>query len=471
MLQFPEGFVWGTATAAFQIEGAVSEDGRAPSIWDQYLREQGYRGDDGDIAADHYHRWPEDLDLAARLGAQAYRFSASWARVMPDGKNVNRAGIDFYSRIVDGLLERGLTPALTMYHMDLPARLEGGWSSRETALRFADYADALTLALGDRVPMWMTVNELYYESWLGYCEAAFPPGYRDRALAAAALHHMLLAHGLGVDAVRRNAPASQVGVVTGYASAVPGSDHPDDVAAARRTHQHSNAAVLSPILRGAYPDEYRTHPTRARDLDRVVQPGDLERISAPVDFVGLNYYFQRYVVATDRVTAPEVTESMDPGSDWLSLDHLTDIGVVEVRPKAEHRTMAGWKPEPIGIERMLTEVTSDYDRVPIFVTENGLPLPDYAGPDGRINDVERIAYVSEHLAAVHDAIEAGADVRGYFHWSLIDNLEWTSGYGHRFGLVYVDFASQQRTPKASYDWYAEVVARNGLPRPAEPENR
>ncbi len=467
-LRFPEGFVWGTATAAFQIEGAAAEDGRAPSIWDGYLRERGYRGDDGDIAADHYHRWEGDLDLAASLGAPAYRFSASWSRVMPDGRTVNALGLDFYRRLVDGLLERGLTPALTMYHMDLPAVFEGGWASRETALRFADYAHTLTEELGDRVPMWMTVNELYYESWLGYCEGAFPPGHRDRDLAVAALHHMLLAHGLGVEAVRRNARGAEVGLVTGYAPTVPGSAHPDDVAAARRTHRHSNCAVLEPVLRGSYPEPYRTHPMRADALERVVRVGDLETIANPVDFIGLNYYFQRHIVASERTGAPEVAAAMDPLGDWLVLDHLHDIGVTEMRPKSDTRTMAGWKPEADGMRRMLTEVTDEYGQVPIFVTENGLPLPDYVGPDGRINDVERIAYTGEHLAAAHAAIQAGAWLRGYFHWSFMDNLEWTSGYGHRFGLVHVDYATQRRTPKASFDWYAGVAAANELPVPAVP---
>lgn len=467
-LHFPDGFIWGTATAAFQIEGAAAEDGRTPCIWDAHLHEHGYRGDDGDVAADHYHRWEEDLDLVARLGAQAYRFSASWSRVMPDGRTVNETGLDFYRRLVDGLLERGVAPALTMYHMDLPALFEGGWASRDTALRFSDYAQVLTEALGDRVPLWMTVNELYYESWLGYCEGAFPPGLRDRGLGVAALHHMLLAHGLGVDAVRRNVPNSEVGLVTGYAPTVPASAHPDDVAAAERTHVHSNGAVLDPVLRGAYPEDYRTHPMRAAALADVVREGDLATIGSRVDFVGLNYYFRRHIVASDRTGAPEIAATMDPMGDWLVLDHLHDIGVTEVRPKFEGRTMAGWKPEPEGMRQMLTEVTEQYGPVPIFVTENGLPLPDYVAPDGRVNDVERIAYTEQHLAAAHAALRAGARLRGYFHWSLMDNLEWTSGYGHRFGLVHVDYATQRRTPKASFDWYAGVVAGNRLPSPPDP---
>ncbi|WP_309131229.1 family 1 glycosylhydrolase [Brevibacterium sp.] len=462
-LSFPPGFLWGTATAAYQIEGAAAAYGRSPSIWDDYLREHGTHGDTGDVACDHYHRWQHDLDLAARLGAGAYRFSASWSRVMPDGRTVNREGLDFYERLVDGLLDRGLTPALTMYHMDLPAHLDGGWSNRDTALRFADYAQVLTETLGDRVGMWMTVNELYYESWVGYAEGAFPPGHRDSAKAVAALHHMLLAHGLGVSAVREHSPAAEVGLVSGYAPVVPATDHPADVAAASTAHTHSIDVVLGPVLQGRYPQEYAEHPARAEALAATVVDGDLDLIGAEVDFIGLNYYFRRHVVAADRVTDPEVVAVADPPGDFLNLTHLKEIGAAEVRPRSRHRTMADWTPEPEGIAQMLTDVTADYGPVPIHITENGLPLPDYAGTDGAVRDPERITYLRDHLAGIHTAIAGGADVRGYFVWSLLDNLEWTSGFGHRFGLVHVDYATLTRTPKASFDWYAQVVADNAVP--------
>lgn len=465
-LHFPPGFRWGTATAAYQIEGAAAEDGRTPSIWDAFLREHGTHGDTGDIAADHYHRWREDFDLAARLGAGVYRFSASWSRIVPDGKTVNRRGLDFYRRLVDGLHERELTPALTAYHMDLPAHLDGGWSNRDTALRFAEYAHVLTEALGDLVPIWMTVNELYYESWAGYAEGTFPPGYRDSAKAVAALHHMLLAHGLGVNAVRENAPGAEVGLVSGYAPVVAATPHPDDREAARLAHVHTIDVVLDPVLRSRYPEEYRKHPARMAALEATVHDGDLDMIGAPVDFIGLNYYFQRHVVAAQRADDPDVVAAVDPPGDFLNLTRLTEIGAAEVRPRSRNRTMAGWPPEPAGITRMLTDVTADYGPIPILVTENGLPLADYADPDGAVDDPERISYLSEHLGAVHEAITAGADVRGYFVWSLLDNLEWSSGFGHRFGLVHIDYATQTRTPKASFGWYSQIVSTNALPSPS-----
>lgn len=463
-LHFPQGFVWGTATAAYQVEGAADEAGRSPSIWDAYLQQNGHRGDNGDVAADHYHLWRSDLDLLSELGAGAYRFSASWSRVMPDGRTVNREGLDFYRHLVDGLLERGISPALTMYHMDLPHHFQaaGGWSSRETALRFADYAEVLVGAFGDSVPMWMTVNELYYESWMGYCEGSFPPGWRDSDRAVAALHHMLLAHGFGVEAVRSLAPNSQVGLVTGYAPVVAATDDPLDVEAARATHIHANSAVLDPVLRGSYPEEYATHPSRKTALEQVVHEGDLAKIGQSVDFIGLNYYFQRHVAAIERIDAPDLIAAVDAPSEWLRLRHLGDFGATEVRPKSDSRTMAGWAPDPDGIARMLLDVTEQYGPIPLYVTENGLPLPDYADPSGDINDIERIEFIRDHLTAVHRACAAGADVRGYFAWSLMDNLEWTSGFGYRFGLTFIDYATQRRTPKASFRWYSRVAAENGL---------
>lgn len=462
---FPDGFLWGTATAAYQIEGAATEGGRSPSIWDVYLREHGYRSDTGDIAADHLHRVDEDLDLIAKLGAPAYRFSVSWSRVMPDGRSRSQEGIDFYRRLVDGLREREITPALTMYHMDLPAHLEqdGGWASRNTVGRFADYADMLTDTLGDAVPLWMTVNELYYESWLGYCEGAFPPALRSSDHAVAALHHMLLAHGAGVEAVRRNAPSAQVGLVTGYAPVLAATEHPADVQVAAVVAEHTIDAVLDPVLVGSYPTGYATHPARRDALQQVLRDGDLTEISRPVDFIGLNYYFQRHVVASEREALPEVQLVVDPTSDWLRLTHLRDLGATEVQPRGTARTMVGHQSEPQGMERMLLDVTARYRDVSILITENGLPLPDYAGPDGEIRDIERIEYLTQHVEAMERAIAAGARVNGYFVWSLLDNLEWNIGFGHRLGLVYVDYATQTRTPKSSYHWYAQLVRANRLP--------
>ncbi|WGD38180.1 family 1 glycosylhydrolase [Lysinibacter sp. HNR] len=463
-LSFPEGFVWGAATAAYQIEGAAHSDGRSPSIWDSYLAARGYRGDTGDIAADHYHRLDQDLDLLADLGVSSYRFSVSWSRVIPDNNRINQTGLDFYRRLVDGLHTRNITPALTMYHMDLPERFSaaGGWSSRETALRFADYADLLTREFGDSVPFWMTVNELYYESWMGYCEGTFPPGHRSARMGAQALHHMLLAHGHGVAAVRKNTKTASVGLVTGYAPTEPATEHPDDIAAAHTVHTHANGSVLSPVLRGTYPNEYAHHPSRYEALNEVILPGDLATIGTPVDFIGINYYFKRHIASLSRINNTDLVRQVDPPGEWLRLRHLQDIGATEVRPKSETRTMAGWTPDASGLTDSLLQITREYGEINLFVTENGLPLPDYVNPNGKINDIERVIFIREHLVAVHEAIREGAQVKGYFAWSLMDNLEWTAGFGHRFGLIFVDFATQKRIPKTSFSWYRQVSTSNNL---------
>jgi beta-glucosidase len=466
-LRFPPGFVWGTATAAYQIEGAATTDGRAPSIWDEYLKTHGYRGDTGEVAANHYRYWESDLDLLAKLGAPNYRFSVSWSRVMPDGRTTNQRGLDFYRRLIDGLLSRGIEPSLTMYHMDLPAVFAGigGWASRETAQRFADFAHTLVTEFGGLVSRWMTVNEPYYESWMGYGEGAFPPGLKEPSRAVAALHHMLLAHGWAVGLVRELAPGSAVGPVLGYAPTMAATDHRDDRWAAKTAHIHVNGAVLDPILRGAYPVDYAEHPRRVDAIRAVVHDGDMDAISQRPDFIGLNYYFPRYVAAAGRVGHADVAAVMDPPSDWLHLTHLADVGVCELRPKRPWRTLAGWAPEPEGLTQALLEVTDAYGDIPLLVTENGLPLADYVDPSGRVNDIERSLYLQEHLTAVHQALELGCPVEGYFVWSALDNLEWTAGFQHRFGLIFVDFATGRRTPKASFDWFADVVRTNSLPHP------
>jgi len=466
-LRFPPHFIWGAGTAAYQVEGAARTDGRAPSIWDEYLRTLGYRGDNGDIAADHYHRAEEDLDSLADLGASHYRFSVSWSRVMPDGRQVNQKGLDFYRRLVDGLHRRGVKPALTLYHMDLPARLatRGGWADRDVALRFGEYVQVVAQALGSDVDLWMTVNEPYYEAWFGYCEGSFPPGYRDTGMAAAALHHLLLAHGQAVRIVHAEVPGAQVGPVLGYAPAVPGTEHPDDRRAATIADQFVNRALLDPIMLGRYPTSYAEEPRRAQSLRRVVRDGDLEVISTPVDFLGINYYFPRVVVAPHRLEDVEVLRAVDTDLAFFGLRHLADVGAAEVRHKSEWTTLAGWAPYPEGMTKALLEVAARYGDTPIIITENGLPLADYVDPDGAVNDVERIHFLDDHLRATRRAMDLGADVRGFFVWSLLDNLEWTAGFQHRFGLTYVDFGTQRRIRKASFHWFKDVIAGTRSPRP------
>lgn len=456
----PPGFEFGTATAAYQIEGAVDVDGRGPCVWDGFLETRGHRGDHGRIAADHYHRWAEDVALLRDLGAHSYRLSASWSRVLPDGLTPNSAGLGFYDRLVDALLAGGVTPALTLYHMDLPAAVQvrGGWAHRETAERFGEYAQLLANRLGDRVKRWFTVNEPLYEAWLGYYEGAFPPAVVDADQAVAALHHLLLAHGLGYQALKERCGDFEVGPAIGFAPTKPATDHPGDAHLADLVAAHTNWASLDPIVLGTYPDAFRNHPMRASALDKVVRDGDLETI-AGTDFLGINYYFPRTVLGLERAsdTAVVAQYGMQDPSNVAQLAHLRQLGAVDVRPQADAHRIAGWAPYPAGLTESIVQLTERYGAVPILVTENGLPLVDYTNPEGVVVDQERIDFIGDHLSAIAEAVERGADVRAYYHWSLIDNLEWLNGYEHRFGLVHVDFATQRRTPKKSFHWYAQVI--------------
>lgn len=445
MLSFPEGFLWGTATAAYQIEGAVSEDGRGPSIWDTFSHTPGKttHGDTGDVAADHYHRLEEDLDLMASLGLRAYRFSVAWPRVQPAGSGAaNPRGLDFYRRLVDGLRSRDITPMLTLYHWDLPQPLQdsGGWRARETAERFGEYAGLVWDALGDDVPLWITLNEPWVASWLGYARGEHAPGERDEAGALAAAHHMLLGHARALERLRAGAgAATELGVTLSLSPTFPATDDPADVAAAARADGNLNRLFLDPLFRGAYPEDVREHHAPVTDW-AFVHDGDLEAISAPVDFMGVNYYM-RWAIRQDpddpRGTLPEPT----PGSE---------------------RTAMGWGITPHGLTELLERIHEEYARIPLYVTENGAAFHDYEDPEGRADDPERIAFLDGHFRAAHTAIERGVDLRGYFVWSFTDNFEWAFGYSKRFGIVYVDYPSQRRTPKASAHWYRAVIARGGL---------
>ena len=439
---FPPGFIWGAATAAYQIEGAAAEDGRGPSIWDTFSHTAGkvLNGDTGDIACDHYHRWPADLDLLTELGVNAYRFSTSWSRIQPDGAGqVNQKGFDFYDRLVDGLLDRGIAPLLTLYHWDLPQALQdrGGWAQRDTAYRFADFAALVHQQLGDRVPRWLTLNEPYCSSYVGHLEGRHAPGITDEATAVRTVHHLLLAHGLAVQALRADGLTGEVGITCNLTSPHPATTGPADVAAYRRLDLIENRMFLDPLFRGAYPEDAADHYRTVTDFS-FVQPGDLAVISTPIDYFGINYY-ERHLVADDPT------------------DPRGYLRVPDERP-----TISGIGVHPEGLREVLTRVHKEYTTLPLYVTETGIATHDYADPEGQIKDSDRIAFFEGHIRAVHDAIADGIDIRGITPWSLMDNFEWAWGYGWRFGMVFVDYPSQRRTIKDSGHWYKAVIARNGL---------
>ncbi|WP_106402066.1 GH1 family beta-glucosidase [Actinocorallia populi] len=428
MRRFPEGFVWGAATAAYQIEGAVAEDGRAPSIWDGFGPIA--NGDTGETACDHYHRYREDLGHLADLGVGSYRFSVSWPRVLPYGK-VERRGLDFYSRLVDGLLERGIEPAATLYHWDLPRELEerGGWTDRDTAHRFAEYAAVVAEELGDRVPTWITLNEPWCSAFLGHGTGEHAPGRRDPEAVFTAAHHLNLAHGLAA----RLLPGRRGVTLNPQVLRGP------DAAAVRRADAVGNGVFFGPLLSGAYPEELFAHTAHLTDWS-FVRDGDVETIHAPLDFLGVNYY-------TTTVVAPGGTGRADfPGCEDLAFS--AEPGPV---------TDMGWTIEPSGLTELLLRLSREYPGLPLVITENGAAFPE------PVRDEGRIGYLHGHLGAVLDAIEAGADVRGYYVWSLLDNFEWAFGYGKRFGIIHVDYETQRRTWKDSARWYRDVAASATLP--------
>lgn len=463
---FPADFLFGTATAAFQIEGAAFEDGRTASIWDAFCRVPGavINGDHGDIACDHYHRMPQDVALMRELGLQTYRFSTSWARVRPDGGPVNPKGVDFYSRLVDELLGAGIKPWLTLYHWDLPQALEerGGWANRDTAERFRDYALSVHDALGDRVDVWTTLNEPWCSSFLSYTGGAHAPGRQDVAAGLAAGHHLLLAHGLAVQALRERDPGLQLGITLNLAPVHPvDPSDPGDVDAARRIDGQFNRFFLDPIFRGAYADDLLADVGRL-GLDAVVRPGDLEVISTPIDTLGVNYYHGEHVSARPaagalRGEAPtdRPTRSPFPAAEG-----------VHWHPQGLPVTAMDWEVEPDGLRELLARVHREYADaagVKLYVTENGAAYDDVVAADGRVHDVERAEFLRGHLAAILDAIGEGVPVHGYFYWSLLDNFEWAWGYDKRFGLVRVDYDTQERTVKDSGLAYAAIIGDRALP--------
>ena len=447
---FPVGFLWGAATSAYQIEGAVADGGRGPSIWDTFAHTPGktVHGDTGDIACDHYNRWSGDLDLVHDLGLTAYRLSVSWARLQPDGTGaLNPAGLAFYRAVLERLRAFGIRPFVTLYHWDLPQVLEdrGGWPSRDTAQRFADYAASATAALGDLADDWITVNEPWCQAFLGYGSGIHAPGRISLPDAIAAAHHLNLGHGLAVAAIRAERPSARIGVADLVTDVVAASDAAADVAAARRYDASGNRLFLDPVLRGAYPDDVHELYDRLGLADHI-DGGDERTISAPMDFLAVNHY-QRVIVGADP---------SDP--------HLGARGI----PAEPATTALGWSVIPEALRDVLVRLHREYPAIPLYITENGAAFDDYIDPAGRVQDSERIAYLDGYLGAAGEALDAGVDLRGYFAWSLLDNFEWGEGYRSRFGLVFVDYATQRRTPKASADWYRDLIDHHATAAQATP---
>lgn len=463
-LVFPAGFLWGTATAAYQIEGSVHADGRGVSIWDTFSHVPGatHNGDNGDVSSDHYRHLDGDLDLLAELGAPAYRFSVAWPRVQPTGKGPpNPDGLDFYRRLVGGLCERGIMPVLTLYHWDLPQPLEdaGGWVARDTVSYFADYAGIVAEVLGRDVGMWITLNEPWCSAWSGYGSGHHAPGGRDIGEAAAATHHLLLAHGVAVSAIRSAVPGAQVGITLNLTPIRAASEHSDDVSAARLLDGNMNRLFLEPLAGHGYPNDMLDHYVGRRPGFGVVLDGDLEVIGSPIDFLGVNFYSPRSVASVTRRAEANSAGYCVPSETPDLVNE--DLGAVLVRPPNALTTEMGWEIEPGALRELLVRVRDDYGGFPIYITENGAACNDYVAPDGRVHDPDRIRYLRGHLQAVLETIEAGVDVRGYFVWSLLDNFEWAHGFSRRFGLAWVDFPSGIRIPKSSFSWYREAIRANG----------
>ncbi len=465
-LTFPEGFVWGSATASYQIEGAVAEDGRTPSIWDTFSHTPGkvQDGDDGDVADDHYHRFAEDVALMKSLGLTSYRFSIAWPRITPqvdaDGLGpVNEAGIAFYSRLIDELTAAGISPAATLYHWDLPQALEdaGGWTNRATAYRFAEYAALVTERLGDKLAMVITLNEPWCSAYLGYASGVHAPGRTEPVAALTAVHHLNLAHGLAVSAIRTAAPKLPVALTLNLAAVRAASTAPADVDAARRVDGLQNRVFLGPTLDGEYPADVLADTAGVTDWS-FVQDGDTQLIHQPIDALGLNYYSPTLVAAYDGTGDRPHADGHAGGAatPWIACEGVAFLD--QPGPKTD----MGWPIDPRGMTELLVRLHTENPGLDLYVTENGAAFPDVVSGSGSVEDPDRITYVGQHLAAVHAAIEAGAPVRGYYLWSLMDNFEWAYGYSKRFGIVYVDYATQARTVKASGSWFAGVIAANAV---------
>jgi beta-glucosidase len=447
-LVFPSDFVWGAATSSYQIEGAWAEDGKGESIWDRFAHTPGKIIDqsNGDVACDHYHRYREDVALMADLGLQAYRFSIAWPRIFPEGhKRVNQAGLDFYDSLVDTLLEKGIEPYVTLYHWDLPQVLQeqGGWPNRATAEMFVEYADVVSRHLGDRVKQWITHNEPWCIAMLSHQIGEHAPGWHDWPAALMAGHHVLLSHGWAVPVIRANSANAEVGITLNFTPVEPASPSRADFEAARWSDGYSNRWYIDALYGRGYPADMVADYERAGHLPHgmsFVQQGDLDAIATLTDFLGVNMY-------TREVARANVADNL-PQTIFAA--------------PMEERTEMGWEVHPDSLYRLLLRLYSHYQIGKLYITENGASYSDGPNEQGKIDDQRRVAYLRDHLAACHRAIHAGVPLAGYFQWSLMDNFEWAKGYTQRFGMVWVDFATQQRIPKASAHWYREAIAGNGF---------
>jgi beta-glucosidase len=440
---FPDGFLWGTASSAYQVEGAWNEDGKGPSVWDTFTHQPGkiFHNQTGDFAVDHYHRWKEDVSLMKYLGLKAYRFSISWSRILPEGKGaINQPGLDFYDRLVDELLANEIQPLPTLFHYDLPQSLEdeGGFTARQTAFHFADYARIVASRLGDRISTWLTINEPLVYAINGHLIGEHAPGATDIESAISVVHYQLLAHGLATQAIRSTAQRSAtIGIALNLNPAYPASLSEEDQQAAVRFETIQNRSTLDPLFRGSYPQELL-------DLISLLLPpikqDDFKIISTPIDFVGVNYY-SRAVIRHDP--------------------NVPFVEFIDVRPTGNPYSMM-WEIYPPGLSDLLRKINREYHPPKIMITENGIPVADDVDLDCRIRDVRRIQYLQDHLIEVHQVIQEGVPVNGYLVWSLMDNFEWAFGYRMRFGLIYVDFDNLKRTIKDSGEWYRRVISKNGF---------
>jgi len=432
--KFPHNFIWGAASAAYQVEGAWNEDGRGESIWDRFSHTPGNvsNGDTGDIACDHYHRWEEDISLMRRLGLKAYRFSTAWSRVLPNGRGrINPKGLDFYDRLVDRLCAANIEPLLTLYHWDLPQALqdEGGWDNRNTAHAFADYATLMVKHLGDRVKYWTTFNEPSVITYIGFLTGEHAPGVKDQRMAYQVAHHLLLAHGLGVRTIRAAKPDVNAGIVLNLWPAEPASDSIEDEAAANKSWNERETLFIDPLFKGHYPPA--VYDMVGKNMPKI-HDGDMAVIAQKLDYVGINFYSRHVVSAKGELK--EIA-----GSEYTEM---------------------GWEVCAPAMRRMLVKINREYDLPPIFITENGVAFKDEISADGKVHDPRRIEYLKNHFIQTRLAMLDGVDVRGYMVWSLVDNFEWGHGFSKRFGLIYTDYATQRRVIKDSGEWYAEVIRKN-----------
>jgi beta-glucosidase len=451
MFTFPQGFHWGSATAAYQVEGGAAEDGRSESIWDVYSHLPGIikNNDNGDVACDHYHRWKEDVKLMKDLGYKAYRFSISWPRILPDGTGrINQPGLDFYNALIDELLATGITPMATLYHWDIPACIKDGWLNRDSTDAFAEFSAVCARNFGDRVKFWATINEPVCASFMSYFWGQHAPGISDPYKGLLSAHHVLLAHGKAVSVIRENYADAQIGIALNWLSSYPKTNSAADLTIVRRFEGQNNRWFIDPIYKGTYPAdilaEYVKHGVLQSLEPDFVKEGDMQTIAAPTDFLGLNYYTRHVYHVNNEEEA-------------LST-------YVEPLPSPEDKqTEMGWEIYPKALYDLLLRINADYAPKKIYITENGASYSTAPDENGKVVDTKRIDYLDLHLQEVAKAIKAGVPVAGYYCWSFLDNFEWRHGYSQRFGLVYVDFKTQKRTPKDSAYWYSQVIKNNGLP--------